>query len=103
MHSDNQVTGVQLVTLRQDKEAITGAFPTILRIVFRARDKMSELLRGNNVRNDNEGGVVRMWLPTMLSGGWRLWCSCKNAGVGVTMHDDMVLARQRRASFSASL
>ena len=32
---------------------------------------------------------------------WR--CSRKNAGVGVTMHDDMVLARQRRASFSASL
>ena len=103
MHSDNQVTGVQLVTLRQDKEGITGAFPTILRIVFRARDKRSELLRGNNFRNDDEGGVVRMWPPTMLSDGWQLWCSCKIAGVGVTLHDDMVMSRQRRTSFSASL
>ena len=56
MHADNQVTGVQLVTTREDKEIITRGFATILRIMFGAREKRSEMLIGNDVTNDNDGG-----------------------------------------------
>ena len=56
MRLDNWVIGVQLVTLTQDKEAITGAFPTILRIMFRAQEKRSELLMANTAMKDYEGG-----------------------------------------------
>ena len=56
MHADNQVTGVQLVTTREDKEIITRGFATILRIMFGAREKRSVLLMGNDVMNDDKGG-----------------------------------------------
>ena len=56
MHADNHVTCVQLDTPRENKEAITEAFVIILRIMFGAREKRSELLIGNDVTNNDEGG-----------------------------------------------
>ena len=39
-----------------NEEAITGAFPTILRIMFRAQEKRSELLMANTAMKDYECG-----------------------------------------------
>ena len=72
MCADNRVIDVQLVTLREDKESITGAFATIFTMVFGALEESSELL-GNGVTNNDEGGGPPLaidngeqWLAAMV-------------------------------------
>lgn len=65
--ADNRFVNVQLVISRDDKEYITCASETILRMVCRAREERPELRMGTGVTNDDEASR----LPVAIENGER--------------------------------